>query len=69
MPPITRRLRGSVASLIDDLQHPGIAIAEGQSVIQTLLNGIVRRIETASFQNSPLIVVREIYFHSITLLF
>ena len=69
MPPITRRLRGSVAALIDDLQHPGIAIPEDQRVIQTLLNGIVRRIETASFQNSPLIVVGEFFFHNITLLF
>ena len=69
MPPITRRLRGSVASLIDELQYPGIAIPEDQSVIQTLLNGIVRRIETASFQNDPLIVVEEFFFHNITLLF
>lgn len=69
MPSITRRLRGSVAALIDDLQHPGMAVPENQRVIQPLLHRIVRRVKATPFQHNPLVVVGKFFFHNIALLF
>lgn len=69
MPRIPTRLRGLKTALVNELQQPGIPVPENQRVIQTLLNGIVSRVESTLFQHDPFIVVGKLFFHSITLLF